>query len=133
MPKIKIAIAGVGNCASSLVQGIQYYRGKSPQDAIGLMHWEIGGWRPHDIEVTAAFDVDVRKVGKDVAEAIFQPPNCTTVFCGDLPKTGVQVRMGRILDGVAEHMQEYPEARGSGGRAPPVGCGGSAQLSPGGL
>ncbi len=111
MDKIKIALIGVGNCASSLVQGIEYYREKSPEDAIGLMHWEIGGWRPQDIEVAAAFDVDVRKVGKDVAEAIFQPPNCTTVFCGDLPKTGVQVRMGRILDGIAEHMQEHPEAR----------------------
>jgi myo-inositol-1-phosphate synthase len=111
MDPIKIAIVGVGNCASSLVQGIEYYRGKSPEDAIGLMHWEIGGWRPQDIEVVAAFDVDVRKVGKDVAEAIFQPPNCTSVFCGDLPKTRVPVRMGRILDGVAEHMQEHPEAR----------------------
>ena len=75
MQKIKIAIAGVGNCASSLVQGIQYYRGKSPQDAIGLMHWEIGGWRPQDIEVAVAFDVDVRKVGK-----IVKPEYCSV--CG---------------------------------------------------
>ncbi len=111
MDQIKIAIVGVGNCASSLVQGIEYYRGKSPEDAIGLMHWEIGGWRPHDIEVAAAFDVDVRKVGKDVAEAIFQPPICATVICRDVRKTGVPERMGRILDGVAEHMQEHPEAR----------------------
>jgi len=111
MQKIKIAIAGVGNCASSLVQGIEYYRDKSPEEAIGLMHWEIGGWRPHDIEVVTAFDVDVRKVGKDVAEAIFQPPNCATVFCSDVRKTGVQVRMGRILDSIAEHMREHPEAR----------------------
>jgi myo-inositol-1-phosphate synthase len=111
MQKIKIAIAGLGNCASSLVQGIEYYRDQSAEDAVGLMHWEIGGWRPQDIEVVAAFDVDVRKVGKDVAEAIFQPPNCATVICRDIPKTGVQVRMGRILDGIAEHMQEYPEAR----------------------
>jgi len=111
MQRIKIAIVGVGNCASSLVQGIEYYRDKSPEEAIGLMHWEIGGWRPHDIEVVAAFDIDVRKVGKDVAEAISQPPNCATVFCSDVRKTGVQVRMGRILDSIAEHMREHPEAR----------------------
>ncbi len=111
MDKIRIAIVGVGNCASSLVQGIEYYRGKTPHNAIGLMHWEIGGYRPQDIEVVAAFDIDVRKVGKDVTEAIFEPPNCTTVFCGDLPKVGVRVRMGCILDGVADHMKDYPEPR----------------------
>ena len=66
-----------------MVQGIAHYRGKSSQDAIGLMHWEIGGDRPHDIEVVAAFDIDVRKVGKDVSEAIFERPNCTTVFSDD--------------------------------------------------
>jgi len=111
MDKIRIAIVGIGNCASSLVQGIEYYRGKASHDAIGLMHWEIGGYRPQDIEVVAAFDIDVRKVGKDVSEAIFEPPNCTTVFCGDLPKVGVPVRMGCILDGVADHMKDYPESR----------------------
>ncbi|MGD8341980.1 MAG: inositol-3-phosphate synthase, partial [Desulfobacterales bacterium] len=63
MHKIKIAIAGLGNCASSLVQGIYYYRDKGPDDAIGLMHWEIGGYTPADIEVVAAFDIDKRKVG----------------------------------------------------------------------
>ncbi len=111
MNKIKIAIVGVGNCASSLVQGIEYYRGREPEDAVGLMHWEIGGYRPNDIEVACAFDIDLRKVGKDVAEAIFEPPNCTTVFCKDVPKAGVVVRMGRILDGIADHMQDQPEAR----------------------
>jgi myo-inositol-1-phosphate synthase len=111
MEKIKIAIVGVGNCASSLVQGLEYYRDKRPEDAVGLMHWEIGGYRPHDIEVSAAFDIDLRKVGKDVSEAIFQPPNCTTVFCGELPKTGVAVSMGCMLDGVADHMKDHPEAR----------------------
>ncbi len=111
MDKIRIAIVGVGNCASSLLQGIEYYRGKSAPDAIGLMHWEIGGYRPQDIEVVAAFDIDVRKVGKDVSEAIFEPPNCTTVFCGDLPKAGVRVGMGCILDGVADHMKDHPERR----------------------
>jgi myo-inositol-1-phosphate synthase len=109
--KIRIAIAGVGNCASSLVQGLEYYRDKSPDDAIGLMHWEIGGYRPFDIEVVAAFDIDVRKVGKDVNEAIFELPNCTTVFSGKLAKAKVQVQMGRILDGVAAHMDQHPDAR----------------------
>ena len=109
MKKIRIAIVGVGNCASSLIQGIHYYRDKRADEAIGLMHWEIGGYRPSDIEVVAAFDVDRRKVGRDVAEAIFAPPNCTTIFCGDIPPTGVKVHMGRVLDGVADHMQQYDE------------------------
>lgn len=107
MRKIKIAIVGVGNCASSLIQGIHYYRYKSKEEAIGLMHWEIGGFRPMDIEVAAAFDVDQRKVGRDVSDAIWAPPNCTTQFCTDIPETGVPVQMGRILDGVSEHMRNY--------------------------
>jgi len=111
LEKIRIAITGVGNCASSLVQGLEYYRDKRAESAIGLMHWEIGGYRPQDIEVVAAFDIDVRKVGKDVSEAIFELPNCTTVFCEDLPKAGVRVQMGRILDGVADHMKDHPEPR----------------------
>jgi len=109
MGKIKIAIVGIGNCVSSLIQGIHYYRDKSPQDAIGLMHFEMNGYKPGDVEVVAAFDVDKRKVGQDVHEAIFAKPNCTTVFCPDLPPSGVLVRMGKILDGVAKHMQDYPE------------------------
>jgi len=109
--KIRIAIVGVGNCASSLVQGVAYYRDATPEDAVGLMHWEIGGYRPSDVEVAAAFDVDLRKVGKDVAEAVFERPNCTTVFCDRVPKTGVRVRMGRVLDGVSEHFEGYPEER----------------------
>jgi len=108
MKKIKIAIAGVGNCSSSLVQGINYYKDKDGRKAIGLMHWDIGGYEPSDIEVVAAFDIDKRKVGKDVSEAIFSPPNCTTVFCKDIPETGVKVQMGRILDGFADHMRDYP-------------------------
>ena len=79
MGKIKIAIVGVGNCVSSLIQGIHYYRDKAPEDAIGLMHFEMNGYRPGDIEVVAAFDVDKRKVGRDVNEAIFAKPNCTTI------------------------------------------------------
>jgi myo-inositol-1-phosphate synthase len=108
MTKIKIAIAGIGNCASSLIQGIEYYKAED-KEPIGLMHREIGGYKPGDIEVAAAFDIDARKVGKDVSEAIFAPPNCTAVFCPDIPSTGVKVKMGRVLDGVSEHMKNYDE------------------------
>lgn len=112
MGNIKVAIIGVGNCASSLVQGIHYYRDDDRLEAaVGLMHREIGGYRPGDIQVVAAFDIDRRKVGRDVAEAIFAPPNCTTVFSPDVPATGVAVCMGRILDGCSGHMADYPEAR----------------------
>lgn len=111
MSSIKVAIVGMGNCASSLVQGIEYYKNRTPEEAIGLMNWEIGGFRPSDLEVVAAFDVDVRKVGKDVAEAIYESPNCTTVFCDNVPKTGVRVSMGCTLDGVAAHMADYDERR----------------------
>ena len=111
MNKIKIAIVGVGNCVSSLIQGIHYYKDKDPQDAIGLMHWEIGGYRPKDIEVVAALDIDSRKVGRDLSEAIFAKPNCTTVFYKDVPTSGVTVRMGRLLDGCSEHMGDYPKDR----------------------
>ncbi len=107
MKKIKIAIVGVGNCASSLIQGLYYYRDKSPGEAIGLMNWEIGGYRPYDIEVVAAFDIDERKVGKDVNEAVFALPNNTAVFCANLPLSGVKVQMGKTLDGVSEHMKDY--------------------------
>lgn len=110
MGRAKIGVIGLGNCASSLIQGIHYYGDQSGEDAIGIMHWDIGGYRPYDIEVVAAFDIDHRKVGKDVAEAIFQEPNCTTVFYKDIPNTGVTVQMGRILDGFSEHMQHYDHA-----------------------
>jgi len=109
MEKIKIAVIGIGNCASSLLQGIEYYKDKSPEEAIGIMHWDIGGFTPSDIEVVAAFDIDKRKVGRDVNEAIFERPNCTTVFCRNMPLAGVNVSMGRILDGVSEHMKEYDD------------------------
>ncbi len=111
MSNIRIAIVGMGNCASSLIQGIHYYKDKDPSEAIGLMHGVIGGYKPSDIEVVAAWDIDKRKVGQDVARAIFAKPNCTTVFCPDIPETGVKVRMGRILDGFSEHMKDYPEDR----------------------
>lgn len=109
MSIIKVAIIGIGNCASSLIQGIHYYRSKNPDEAIGIMHWDIGGYKPFDIEVVAAFDVDKRKIGLDVSDAIFSKPNCTTVFCADIPQSEVKVQMGKILDGIADHMKNYPE------------------------
>lgn len=109
MEKIRVAIAGVGNCANSFVQGLQFYRDASDRDLAGLMHPEIGGFRPGDIEIVAAFDVDRRKVGRPLEDAIFARPNCAMVFCPDLPPSGVHVQMGPVLDGVAEHMSKYPE------------------------
>jgi len=109
--KIRIAIAGVGNCASSLVQGIEYYRHYEGEIPEGLMHWEMGGYRPGDIEVVAAFDIDKRKVGRPLHEAIFAPPNCTKVFFPDVPPSEVIVQMAPVLDGFSEHMRDYPEER----------------------
>lgn len=102
MKPIKVAIIGVGNCASSLVQGVTYYRKNN--SAGGLIHPEIGGYRAGDVEFVMGVDVDARKVGKDIAEAIFEGPNNTVVFESDIPATGVTVMMGRVSDGVAEHM-----------------------------
>jgi myo-inositol-1-phosphate synthase len=111
MSKIRLAVAGVGNCASSLLQGLAYYRSRKSVDTAGLLHPEIGGYRLSDIQVVAAFDVDRRKVGRPLEEAVFAPPNCTTVFQRELPSYGVTVQMGPVLDGVAGHMQNYPEAQ----------------------
>ena len=111
MGRIRVAIAGVGNCASALVQGVEYYRGRNAADAeAGLMHEEIGGWRPSDVEVVAAFDVDRRKVGQPLEEAVFAAPNCTRRFQPSLPASGVRVRMGPVLDGVADHMERHDDA-----------------------
>jgi len=107
MGRIKIGIAGIGNCASSLLQGIEYYRHGDAEKAIGLMHWDLGGYTPSDIDVVAAFDIDRRKVGRDVSEAVFARPNCTKTLFRDMPKKGVTVRMGRVLDGFSEHMKNY--------------------------
>ncbi|HAJ78528.1 MAG TPA: inositol-3-phosphate synthase [Fibrobacteres bacterium] len=109
MKKIGIGIIGVGNCASSLVQGIEYYKTKTPENAIGLMHWSIGGYIPGDIEIVTAFDIDKRKVGRDVAEAIFAKPNCTQVFCSHIEPTGAIVKMGRLEDGFSDHMKNYED------------------------
>src|SRR5690349_10861049 len=104
---IRIAIAGVGNCASSLVQGISYYAAH-PDDHTGLAHPELGGYRITDIDVVAAFDIDARKVGKPLHDAIFAPPNNTAVFCREVKRWNVIVQMGEVLDGVAPHMANYP-------------------------
>jgi myo-inositol-1-phosphate synthase len=109
LKKIKLAIAGLGNCASSLIQGIEYYKNSDDENCIGLMHRSVAGYSPGDIEVVAAFDIDERKVGKDVSEAIFAPPNCTKSFYPDVPFMGVVVKKGPVLDGVAPHMSSYDE------------------------
>jgi myo-inositol-1-phosphate synthase len=107
---INVAIAGIGNCASSLVQGLSHYRAGA-NETIGLMHEEVGGYHPSDIRVVAGWDIDQRKIGRDVAQAIFAKPNCTAVFCDTVEDTGAVVRMGKVLDGFAEHMSDYPEER----------------------
>ncbi len=111
MSKIKVAIAGVGNCASSLVQGLEYYRTNRNYEAAGLMHPEVGGYGPTDIEVVAAFDIDRRKVGLSLEQAIFAKPNCTTVFQQALPVSNVRVSMAPVLDGIADHMADYDDDR----------------------
>lgn len=108
MGKINVAIAGIGNCASALLQGIEMYK-NSPEDSIGLMHYNLGGYTPGDVNVVAAFDVDKRKVGKPLKEALFAKPNCTKVFYDQLPDYPVTVQMGPVMDGVSEHMADYPE------------------------
>lgn len=104
--KIKVAIVGVGNCASSLVQGIEYYKDARDDEFVpGVMHVNFGGYTIGDIEVVAAFDVNSNKVGKDVAEAIYAAPNNTAIFA-QVPKTGVKVSRGPRLDGVNKYTAE---------------------------
>ncbi|BCL60110.1 inositol-3-phosphate synthase [Desulfomarina profundi] len=107
MSKIKVGIIGVGNCASSLIQGINHYGKTDGEDAIGLMHWKIGRYKPTDIEIVSAFDIDRRKVGLDINQAIFAKPNCTKIFCPEIAETGTVVKMGKILDGFSDHMKDY--------------------------
>ena len=121
MGKIKVAIVGVGNCASSLVQGIGYYKGLGtghPEAGLGLMNRKVGPYAPGDIEVVAAFDIDKRKVGKPLSEAIFSAPNCTKRIKGlafdknkNKNKKGPTVEMGHVLDGISPHMADYPEEK----------------------
>jgi myo-inositol-1-phosphate synthase len=106
--KIRIAVIGVGNCFSALYQGFSYYKKNRLEDVPGLMFEDIGGYRPTDIEVVCAFDVDRRKVGVPVGRAIFSKPNCARVFMEELPD-GPIVQMGHVLDGVSEYMLEQPE------------------------
>jgi len=102
--KIRVAIIGVGNCASSLVQGVHYYRNAKPKDRIpGLMHVDLGGYHVRDVEFVAAFDVDRTKVGKDLADAIHAGPNNTYRFA-DVPRTGVKVSRGMTHDGIGKYL-----------------------------
>ncbi|MEK7079299.1 MAG: inositol-3-phosphate synthase, partial [Patescibacteria group bacterium] len=109
MSKIKIAIVGVGNCASSLVQGLTYYKDfKNDKKVVGLMHTVLGGYKISDIEVVAAFDVNKTKVGKDLAEAIYAKPNNTYVFA-KVKKTGVSVKNVPTYDGIGEYLKDVVE------------------------
>jgi myo-inositol-1-phosphate synthase len=113
--KIRVAIAGVGNCFSSLYQGLEYYKDHD-EDATGqaipgIMFSRIGGYHPADIQVVATFDVDRRKVGRPTGEAIFAKPNCARVFCEDVPD-GPVVQMGQPLDGISDYMEHQPERYG---------------------
>jgi myo-inositol-1-phosphate synthase len=106
MNEVRIAIVGLGNCASSLIQGLEYYKDADPSVRVpGLMHVELGGYHIRDVRVVAAFDVDAKKVGKDVAEAIFTEPNNTIRF-SDVPPTGVTVLRGRTLDGLGTYYRD---------------------------
>jgi myo-inositol-1-phosphate synthase len=109
MNTVRLAIVGVGNCASSLIQGLEYYKDAAPEDTVpGLMHVEFGGYHIRDIELVAALDVDAKKVGTDVAEAILSEPNNTIRFA-DVPPTGITVQRGRTLDGLGKYYRETVE------------------------
>ena len=106
MGSVRVAIVGVGNCASSLVQGVHYYRDADPASRVpGLMHVQFGPYHVRDIEFVAAFDVDAKKVGRDLAEAIVASENNTIKIC-DVPPTGITVQRGPTMDGLGEYYQE---------------------------
>ena len=110
--EIRVAVVGMGNCASSLIQGIYFYAQQERlESAVGLLHQSIGPYVPGDINIVAAYDVDARKVGTRVDQAIFAKPNCTQVFCDHVPEINTVVRMGCVLDGFSEHMQNYAQDR----------------------
>lgn len=108
---IKVAIVGVGNCASSLVQGVSYYRNRKDKQVPGVMFPDIGGYRPWDIQFVAAWDVDLRKVGKPLSDAIFAKPNCCRFFNRDLSDDvhNTIVQKGPVYDGVSHHMRSFHE------------------------
>lgn len=107
MGDVRIAIAGLGNCASALIQGVHYYKDTKAEDEVpGLMHVDFGGYYPKDLKFVAAFEANRRKIGKDIAEAIWEKPNCCVPFYPDVPKIGVKVLPGPISDGVAPHMKD---------------------------
>jgi myo-inositol-1-phosphate synthase len=104
--QVRVAIVGVGNCASSFIQGVRYYRDASPDDFVpGLMHVDLGGYHVRDIEFVAAFDVDREKVGKDVSEAMWAGPNNTVKFC-EVPPLGVRVERGMTHDGIGKYLSD---------------------------
>ena len=106
MSKVRLAIVGVGNCASAFVQGLEFYKDAETDDAVpGLMHVDLGGYHIRDIEVVAAFDVDAKKVGKDVAEAILSEPNNTIRFA-EVPQLGISVQRGPTLDSLGRYYRE---------------------------
>ena len=102
MARIRVAIAGVGNCASALIQGIHYYSRKGPDE--GLTYWDVGGYTPKDVEFVAAFDVNSKKVGKDLSQAIYQAPN-NTLKIVEVPMVGVRVKRGPLLDGIGKYLK----------------------------
>lgn len=104
--KVRVAIIGVGNCASSFVQGVHYYRNAKPNDKVpGLMHVNLGGYHISDIEFSAAIDIDKNKVGKDLATAIYTKPNNTYKFC-QVPKSGITVQRGMLHDGLGKYLSQ---------------------------
>ncbi|MDO9391825.1 MAG: inositol-3-phosphate synthase [bacterium] len=104
--KVRVAIIGVGNCASSFVQGVHYYRNAKPSDKVpGLMHVNLGGYHISDIEFSAAIDIDKNKVGKDLATAIYTKPNNTLKFC-QVPKSGITVQRGMLHDGLGKYLSQ---------------------------
>src|SRR6516164_9720483 len=106
MGSVRVAIVGVGNCASSLVQGVEYYKDADPDSRVpGLMHVQFGPYHVRDVEFVAAFDVDAKKVGRDIAEAIVASENNTIKIC-DVPPTGVIVQRGPTLDGLGEYYRQ---------------------------
>jgi len=107
MGDVRIAIAGLGNCASALIQGAHYYRNAKAGDNVpGLMHVDFGGYYPKDLKFVAAFEANKHKIGKDIANAMWVKPNCCAKFAPDVPKTGTKVLPGPVSDGVAPHMRE---------------------------